>query len=61
MNKKELLFISIGVFLTAIAWLIADIYHAASTEKIKNKMSSPVVKKYEVSVKVLEKLEQKDY
>ncbi len=61
MNKKELFLISIGLFFTVVAWLIADIYHAASTEKIKNKVVGPVFKKYEISTKVLKTLKEKEY
>ncbi|PIS15853.1 hypothetical protein COT62_01465 [Candidatus Roizmanbacteria bacterium CG09_land_8_20_14_0_10_41_9] len=56
MNKKELLLISIGVFLTVVAWLIADIYHAATEEKIKNKISLPQIVKYQTDEDVLKML-----
>ena len=56
MNKKELLLISIGVFLTVIAWLIADIYHAATQEKIKNKIALPQIIKYQTDENVLKML-----
>jgi len=35
MKQKEFLVISITVFLTIIVWLIADLYHISTTEKIK--------------------------
>ena len=35
MKQKEFLIISITVFLTVIAWIVADIYHITSTEKVK--------------------------
>lgn len=56
MNKKELLLISIGVFLTVVAWLIADIYHAATQEKIKNKITLPQIVKYQTDEDVLKML-----
>lgn len=56
MNKKELLLISIGVFLTVVAWLIADIYHAATQEKIKNKITFPQIVKYQTDEDVLKML-----
>ena len=59
MNKKELLLLSIGVFLTVIAWLVADIYHAATEEKIKVRTQIPTLKKYQVDQQLLEKLRQK--
>lgn len=58
MNKKELLLISIGIFFTVIAWLIADIYHAATTEKIKSKVeASTPLKKYKINADILKNLE----
>lgn len=35
MKQKEFLIISITVFLTVVAWIVADIYHISSTEKVK--------------------------
>ncbi len=60
MNKKELLSLSIGIFLTVIAWLIADIYHAATQEKLKNKVALPTVKQYDISREVLQQLREKN-
>lgn len=59
MNKKELLLISIGVFFTVIAWLIADLYHASTTEKIKIKVEATTFKKYNINTDVLTILKQK--
>jgi len=59
MNKKELLLISIGIFFTVIAWLIADIYHAATTEKIKAKVEGPSFKRYQISTDVLKTLQER--
>lgn len=56
MNKKEILLLSIGVFLTVVAWLIADIYHAATEEKIKERVELPAPKQYQVQEKLLEEL-----
>lgn len=59
MNKKELLLISICIFFTVIAWLIADFYHAATTEKIKAKIELPVMKTYQINSEVLKTLQEK--
>ncbi|MFH0979594.1 MAG: hypothetical protein V1803_01465 [Candidatus Roizmanbacteria bacterium] len=59
MNKKELLFLSIGIFLTVVAWLIADIYHAATEEKIKTKIEIPTLNNYKISKELLEILKNK--
>lgn len=59
MNKKELLLLSIGVFLTVVCWLIADIYHASTEDKIKSRISLPQVYEYRISKELLNKLKNK--
>ncbi len=59
MNKKEILLLSVGVFLTVIAWLIADIYHASTEDKIKSKISLPQVYQYKINKDILEILKNK--
>ncbi len=59
MNKKEILLLSIGVFLTVVAWLIADIYHASTEDKIKFKISLPQVYQYKINKDILETLKNR--
>lgn len=59
MNKKEILLLSIGVFLTVIAWLIADIHYASTEDKIKLKISLPQVNQYQISKDLLEILKNR--
>lgn len=59
MNKKEVFYLSIGVFLTVIAWLVADIYHSATEEKIKSKISIPKQESYTIDKEILETIESK--
>ncbi|PIQ72807.1 hypothetical protein COY13_03285 [Candidatus Roizmanbacteria bacterium CG_4_10_14_0_2_um_filter_36_35] len=59
MNKKEVLFLSIGIFLTVTAWLIADVYHAATEEKIKTKINIPTLNNYKINTELLETLKNK--
>ena len=59
MNRKEIFILSVGIFLTVIAWLIADIYHAATSDKIKVKVEIPTLNKYQIKKDVFEKLKQK--
>jgi len=33
MNQKELLLISITIFCTIVAWIVADLYHIATSEQ----------------------------
>jgi len=60
MNKKEILFLSIGVFLTVIAWVVADIYHAATEEKIKSRVNIPTLNDYHINTDLLNKLKSKE-
>lgn len=59
MNKKEILLLSIGVFLTVVCWLIADIYHTATEDKIKSKLTIPQVNQYKISTELLNTLKNK--
>lgn len=59
MNKKEILLLSIGVFLTVVAWLIADIYHASTEDKIKSKVNLPQIYQYKIDKDILEILKNK--
>lgn len=59
MNKKEIFILSVGIFLTVFAWLIADIYHAATSDKIKVKTEIPTLNKYQIKKDIFEKLKQK--
>jgi len=59
MNKKEFLLISIGFFLTIIAWLVIDIYHI-QTRKEKNLGLAPIsMTDYKISKKILDILLEK--
>lgn len=60
MKRKEFLVISITIFLTIIAWLIADIYHVSTTEKVKL-INPKVLKPMNVNIdtKIFKLLEEK--
>ncbi len=60
MKQKEFLIISITVFLTIVAWLMADIYHISITEKAR--LVSPKVLKpinINISTEIFKVLEEK--
>ena len=59
MNRKEVLLLSIGVFLTVVCWLIADIYHVSTEDKIKSRISLPQSYQYKISKELLETLKNK--
>lgn len=60
MNRKEIFILSVGIFLTVFAWLLADIYHASTTEKVKVKVEIPTLNKYQIDKNIFEKLKQKN-
>lgn len=53
MNQKELFLVSVTVFFTIIAWIVADLYHIATTEKIK---ATGPVQSQALTVRIDEKL-----
>jgi hypothetical protein len=52
MKPREILIISIGIFMTIIAWVVIEIYKV-------NNSQLPTVKKYEVDLTVIDKLRNK--
>jgi hypothetical protein len=59
MNRKEFFFISLCIFLTVIAWLVADIFHATTKERLKDHPAIPVVKELQLDEGVLDQLNTK--
>jgi len=59
MNKKEILLLSVGVFLTIVTWLIADIYRTSTEDKIKSKISLPQIYQYKINKDLLETLKNR--
>jgi len=59
MNKKELLLISIGIFLTIAAWLIIDIYQIKRKSIQEKNASAIILNNYENSRKVIEVLKNR--
>lgn len=59
MKRKEIFLLSIGVFLTVICWLIADIYHVSTEDKIKSRITLPQINQYKISKELLETLKNK--
>ena len=60
MKKKELFLLSIGIFLTVITWLIADIIHTSTEDKIKSRITIPNLKQYKIDKNIFTILEQKN-
>lgn len=61
MNRKEVLLISIGVFLTVVAWLIADVYHVGAREYGRGNLNLPLVNQTAINKEMIELLKNKKY
>ena len=59
MSKAELLFLSVGIFLTIVAWTIADIYHVSKTKSIVPKMEVIKVNNYHVDKEIIKLLKSR--
>jgi hypothetical protein len=59
MNKKEVLVISIGIFLTVAAWMIIDIYRAHQQPILNVEIRQVRFPPVKLDLSVLEKLKLK--
>ncbi len=59
MNKKEVLVLAVSIFLTVVAWLIADIIHASKRQKIEAEVALPNIDDYTIDKRIIEILESK--
>lgn len=59
MKKKEFLILSIGVFLTVVAWVIIEIYRIGIEGVLEEEVALPTVEGYSLDMSVLKKLEEK--
>lgn len=60
MGQKETLIISITVFFTIITWIMGDLYHVASTEKVQVKDRRYLTEiRIDIDKEVLQKLQEK--
>lgn len=60
MNQKELLIISITIFVTISVWIIADLFHLSQTRQVKAaypEFTKPL--QLDLDSGVIEKLEEK--
>ena len=59
MKQSEILVISLGVFLTVLAWVISDFYHTSIIPRMKINTQLPKIANYEINIKTLEELKQR--
>ncbi len=61
MNQKELLIISVTVFLTVLGWIVSDLVHISQTEQLPN--NDPRFSKsidVTIDLEVFDKLEKRN-
>lgn len=56
MNKKELLFISIAVFLTIVAWLTIDIYQIKQSRNDEKAVKPLTLKSFPYAKQIIDSL-----
>ncbi len=59
MKHKELLYISVCIFMTIIAWLVADLYHSANQKTVDAIIADPVLLQYKIDTNILKLIENK--
>ena len=61
MNQREVLIISITIFLTVIGWIVADLLHVANTDQLENndpRFSQKI--NVEIDMEVFDSLESRE-
>lgn len=56
MKHNEFFLLSLGVFLTIVAWMLSDFYHTSMSAKMKVNPQLPNAVNYEINIKTLEEL-----
>lgn len=59
MKHKELLYISVCIFMTIVAWLVADLYHSANKKAVDQVIADPVLLQYKIDTQVIKLIEDK--
>lgn len=60
MKQREILIISIGVFLTIVAWVVIEIYKVRNVQLIEQDVQLPTVQRYEINTEIIDKLRKKE-
>ena len=51
MKRKELLYISACIFMTLIAWVVADLYRSANKKAVDAVIADPVLLQYKIDTR----------
>jgi len=59
MNKKEILVISIGIFMTIVAWMVADLYHTKQSTVVDEVANQVFIPSYKINPTIFSILKDK--
>jgi hypothetical protein len=59
MKQKEMLLLSIGIFLTVLAWVIVEVYRIQIIGVLEEEVPFPTVEEYTLDMSILETLKDK--
>ncbi|MEI6532288.1 MAG: hypothetical protein WCO06_00455 [Candidatus Roizmanbacteria bacterium] len=59
MNQKELLVVSIGIFLTVVSWMVIDLYHKQSQSQRDLEIRTATIPKYSIDDTVFYELKRR--
>ncbi len=60
MNRKEILYLSICIFLTVVVWLVADLIFSSNKQVREETIANPVLLQYKLDPNVITIVEQKN-
>lgn len=60
MNRREFLIISVCIFMTIIAWVVADVYHTQSQDAVETGIAIPAIKSISVNKGLLESIRMRE-
>ncbi|MEN9327569.1 MAG: hypothetical protein RI947_377 [Candidatus Parcubacteria bacterium] len=58
MNQRELLILSVGIFLTIVAWMIIDLYHVKTNNSFDTALRPVTIPHYSINSKVFNSLNE---
>lgn len=59
MKQKELLILSIGIFLTVAAWVLVEIYRIQIVGVLEEEVELPTIEEHTLDVSILDRLKEK--
>ncbi len=60
MNRKEILYLSVCIFLTVVVWLVADLIFSSNKQVREEAIANPVLLQYKLDPNIITIVEQKN-